>query len=81
VSAGHHELSIAVVDEASAKRPNVNAKIFAAASCLDRHFPKACDAKGKVVVWITDQGAGRLGQPPALSDGPQQYMRIEQQPH
>ena len=81
VSAGDRELDIAVVQQLSAKRTDVDMKIAAAPTCLDRDLPKADDAERDFAAGVSDQRTGGGGEPPALRDGPEQNVRVQQEFH
>jgi hypothetical protein len=81
MGARHWKLCILVVEKASTKRTDVDAKIVAASPRLDRNLPQARRAERQLIVRLSNQSTGGGGQPPALGNGPKQNSRVEQEPH
>src|SRR5579863_351193 len=81
MGAGHHDLAVAVVEQAPAKQADLNLKAGAPEPRLDRDLPQAHGAEHEIVVQVLDQRPRRVRKSFRLDRAPNQKVRVEEQLH
>ena len=74
-------VSVAIVEQAPAKRMRVDLKIVSSKPVLNDDFPKICGAEVEQVLGCRKQRARLLRPALRIARRPKQHLGIEQQPH